>query len=525
MLDFLKKAWDQIVQVSGDIPPARKAAIAGVAAITLGGILLVAYIAKTPDYEVLFAGLSMDDSTAITQRLKENQIPYKLAQDGAAVLIPSRRVLETRLEMATSGLPSGGVVGYEIFDQSTFGMTEFVQKLNYRRALQGELTRTINQFREIQSSRVHIAVPEKRIFTSDKSEPTASIVIKLASGHRLKKNKVQGIVHLVASSVENLLPENVTVVDVDGNVLAGGEPSDEAALLSSNQLEHRSNMEKSMERRITSMLENIVGPGKVVTRVTADIDFKRTERTEKKFDPASQVARSEQRSESKSVGEQAPIGVPGVQSNIPGAERPAAATSKPATTNNSAETTNYEINEVTAHVIEQVGVIKRLSIAVVVDGKYKEKEGGDKEYSPRSPEEIKQLSGLVETASGYNEKRGDKIVVESAPFDISRFAGEIDTANAQADRQLYADIVKYAGLGILAVILFLFVARPIIKSITAASSDIETLRQFPQTIEQMEAKYATAEESVDFRTKSRQLIDKDPKAAAEMVREWLRTKR
>lgn len=524
MFDFLKKTWEQILQLSGDIPPARKAAIAGVATITLGGIIFAAYLAKKPDYEVLFAGLSIDDSTAITQRLKESNVPYKLAQDGAAVLVPSRKVLETRLEMATSGLPSGGVVGYEVFDQSTFGMTEFVQKLNYRRALQGELTRTINQFREIQSSRVHIAIPEKRIFSSDKSQPTASVVIKLASGRRLQKEKVRGIVHLLAASVENLLPENVTVVDVNGNVLAGGEPSDEAALLSSNQLEHRSSVEKIMEKRITSMLENIVGPGKVVTRVTAEIDYKRVERTEKKFDPASQVARSEQRSDAKSVGEQAPIGVPGVQSNIPGSEQ-SASVGKPATTSNTTETTNYEINEVTAHIIESVGSLKRLSIAVLVDGKYNEKEGGGKEFAPRSPEEIEQLSSLVKTASGYDEKRGDSIVVESAPFDISRFEGEIVIAEAQAGRQLYADIVKYAGLGALALILFIFVARPIIKSITAASSDIEALRQFPQTIEQMEAKYVSAEEGIDFRTRSRQLIDKDPKAAAEMVREWLKTKR
>jgi len=528
MLEFFRNLWKQTLEVVKNLPPGRLAAIGVVGIMTLAGILGVAYMAKKPDYQVLFSGLSPDDTTAITTRLNEQRIKYKLAQDGAAVMVPSGKALQLRLEMATAGLPSGGVVGYEIFDESTFGMTEFVQKLNYKRALQGELSRTINQFREIQSSRVHIAIPEKRLFSKDNQEPTASIVIKLAVGRRLAKGKVNGITHLVASSVEGLRPEKVTVVDVDGNVLAGGESSDEMAMLSSTQLEYKSNLEKALEKRITSMLENIVGPGKAVTRVSSEINFKQVERTEKTFDPNGQVVRSEQRAESKSTGEQAPIGVPGVQSNIPGTEQGAATTAKPASSANSQETTNYEINEVTSHVVEQVGTIKKLSVAVIVDVKRSAADkSGEAKFTPRNEQELKQIADLVKTAAGFDEKRGDKVVVESAPFDISKYEAQIEEAKADADRQMYGPIVQYVGMGALGLLLFVFIARPILRSLTAAGKDIETLRAFPQTVQQMEAKYgAGAEEGEkDFRTRARQVIESDPKVAAEMMRDWLRARR
>ncbi len=529
MLEFFQNLRKQILEVVKSLPPGRLAAIGAVGIMMLAGILGVAYMAKKPDYQVLFSGLSPDDTTAITTRLSEQRIKFKLAQDGAAVMVPAGKALQLRLEMATAGLPSGGVVGYEIFDNSTFGMTEFVQKLNYKRALQGELSRTINQFREIQSSRVHIAIPEKRLFSKDNQEPTASIVIKLAVGRRLGKNKVSGITHLVASSVEGLRPEKVTVVDVDGNVLAGGESSDEMAMLSSTQLEYQSNVERALEKRITSMIEKIVGPGKVVTRVSSEINFKQVERTEKTFDPNSQVVRSEQRAESKSTGEQAPIGVPGVQSNIPGTEQGAAMTAKPASSTNSQETTNYEINEVTSHVVEQMGTIKRLSVAVIVDGKRSAGEDGSgkTKYTPRSEQELKQLASLVKTAAGFDEKRGDKVVVESAPFDISKYEAQIEEAKAASDRQMYGPIVQYIGMGVLGLLLFVFVARPILRSLTAAGKDIDSLRAFPQTVQQMEAKYGvgTEEEDKDYRTRAQNLIESDPKIAAEMMRDWLRARR
>ena len=406
MFESLNKLWEQIEKTWSAIPASKRVAMALVSIITVGGILGVAWFSNRPDYKVLFAGLSGEDAAAVTQRLTELQSPFKLAQEGSAILVPADQALRLRLDMATAGLPSGGVVGYEIFDQSTFGMTEFVQRLNFRRALQGELSRTINKFREIQSSRVHIAIPEKRLFEKESAVTTASVVIKLASGKRLKKEKVAGISHLIASSVEGLAPEDVTVVDTEGNVLAGAEPTDDAVALSSTQLDYKTAIEKSMENRLSSMLENIVGQGKVVTRVSAIIDFSRVEKTEKKFDPDSQVARSEQRSENRSTGAQASFGVVGAESNLPGGAQ-AGSGSRPANNTSSQETTNYEINEVTTHLVGQVGSIQKLSIAVIVDGVYAVAKDGTREFSPRPDVEIARLTQLVRTAAGYDAERGD----------------------------------------------------------------------------------------------------------------------
>lgn len=530
MLEFLKKVWVESFEAMKALPASKKVAIGFVAVVALGGVMGVAYLSKRPDNQVLFAGLSSEDAGAITQKLSEQKIPYELAQDGRAVLVPAEKVHELRLSMATQGLPSGGGVGFEIFDKSTFGMTDFVQKLNFKRALQGELARTIGQFKEVKSCRVHIAVPEKRLFGKEKDDPTASVAIQFSSRARLNKEQVMGIVHLVSSSVEGLKPENVTVVDVEGRLLSGGESSDESTRLSSTQMEHRANIEKDIEKRITSMIENVVGYGKAVTRVSAELDFTKIERTEKKYDPNSQVARSEQRSENKSVGAQSPYGAVGASSNLPGGEEAQSTAGTPAQTSSTQETVNYEINEVVSHMVEQVGAVKKLSIAVIVDGKYVPKQGGtagEREYQARSEDEIKQLTDLVRTAAGVNTQRGDVVTVQSAPFDTSRYAGEIEEARAESDRQFYMEVVKYFGMGALVLALFMFVIRPILGWITATTGEIEELRAFPQTVQQLEASmgFKAGVEEVDYKTKIRQIVQENPKAAAEMLREWLKSKR
>ncbi|VAX20718.1 Flagellar M-ring protein FliF [hydrothermal vent metagenome] len=528
MFNFLTQTWSQIVELNNSLSVSRRVAITGVAMVSILGILAVAYFSSKPDYQILFAGLEPTDSQSITQGLTEDNVPFKVSHNGTAVMVPADKVHKMRLKFATAGLPTGGTVGFEIFSKSTFGMTEFVQKINFKRALQGELARTVSQFKVIKSARVHIATPERKLFSSEQDKTTASVVIKMATRGKLKKEQVQGIVHLVASSVENLSPENVTVIDTNGNVLSGGEASDETARLSSTQFEYRKTVEKALESNVTTMLEKIVGQGKVVSRANADIDFTRAERTEKKFDPNSQVARSEQRSESKSQGAQSPFGVPGTQSNLPGGEQAGVRPGKPATSNDTQETINYEINEIVSRVVTPVGVIKKLSMAVIVDGKYETDEEGKKKYIPRSAEELKQLSDLTLAAAGINIDRGDKITVESVPFDTSLFDEMISDKKDSLDGQFYFEIIKYVGMGLLAILMFLFVIRPVIGWITSTSSDIEALRSFPQTVSQMEEQIsggASPTEHVDYRTRVTKLFQDDPKGAAEMIRAWLRARR
>lgn len=530
MGEYLKKVWAQVQEATKGLAMSKKIAIGAVAIITMLGILGVAYMSNTPEYSVLFSGLTQGDAAAITQNLSSNKVPYKLESNGTAIMVPSDKVHELRLSLATAGLPAGGSVGFEIFDKSSFGMTDFVQKINFKRALQGELERTISDFHEIQSCRVHIAIPEKKLFSKEQNNVTASVVVKLKGGRSLKKDQVAGVVHLVASSIEGLKPENVTVVDVDGHVLSGGEQSDDVARLSSTQLEYRTSVERDMEKRISSMIENVVGQGKVVTRVSADVDFRRIERTEKKYDPDSQVARSEQRNESKSTGAQPPAGVPGVQSNVPEGEGQSQTSGSAAASSQNQETINYEINEVVSHMVEPVGTIKKLSVAVIVDGKYVAKKGdtaGAKEYQPRSDQEVKQLNDLVKTAVGFDANRGDQITVSSAPFDTSKLTGDIEDAQVESSRQLYMQIIQYLGMAALVIALFVFGMRPLLRWITASSKEIDALRAFPQTVKEVEEQMGLKgeEEEVDYRTKVKVLISENPKFAAEMLRAWLKARR
>ncbi len=528
MQDFLSKLFNQGGEALREMPTSRKAAIVALAVVVMGGLFGASWFAGRPDYQVLFANLSTEDSVSITQSLVDKKVPYELAQSGSAILVPADQALSLRLELASQGLPTGGSIGFEVFDKSSFGMTEFVQKINLKRAMQGELERTINQFREVKSSRIHIAQPARKLFSKDKEPVTASVMLKMNGRASLGKEQVMAIVHLVASSVEELRSDNVTVVDVEGRVLFGGEPDDAMARLSSTQLEYRANLEKDMEKRISTMLESVVGPNKVVTRVSADLDFRRIERTEKKFDPASQVARSEQRSEQSSTGAAAPSGVVGVQANLPGDEGNASMAGSPAKSNNSQETVNYEINETVSHIIDPTGAVKRLSVAVLVDGKYEKKEGADKaEYTPRTPEELSQIESLIRTAAGVDTNRGDVVTVQSAPFDTTSYdemMAEAESAPAIAASQWIA----YAGMAGMALLLFLFVLRPAMGWITQTSADLQELQTFPQTVEQLENQlglHATDEETVDYRAKLRDLIASDPKATAEMMREWLKARR
>ncbi len=524
MFESLKKMAGDLGEAFGSLSTGKKVSLALVSVGVMVGVLGISHFSSKPDYQVLFSNLSMSDSSAVTQALTESGVPFRMSKDGTSVMVPAKSVLQSRMNLATAGIPSGGSVGFEVFDKSVFGMTEFVQKLNYQRALQGELQRTINSFTEIRSSRVHISKPERRLFTKDQNEPKASVVLKMSSRRRLGKEKVMGIAHLVASAVEGLDPEKVSIIDTNGRVLYGGEAGDEMARLSSTQLEYKNSIQTGIEKRVTSMLESVVGVGKVVTRVSADIDFRRVEKTEKKYDPNSQVSRSEQRSENKSTGAQGPTGVTGTASNVPGGGQAGVTPGKPALQSNTQETINYEINEVVSHVVEATGLIKRLSIAVVIDGVHTTADDGTRSFAPRTADELKKLEKLVTNAVGIDKKRGDKIAIEGAQFDTSEKDIEIEASAGEAQEKLISDAIRYAGITALMVFLFLFVIKPLVGWITKSSEEVDALGAFPQTIEQMEEQLGikpTGEEQLDNKTRIREILVSDPGVGAEMLREWL----
>ena len=291
--------------------------------IFAGGLASVAVLwlwIQKPDFRILYTNLSSEDAGLVIAKFQALNVPYEFSSDGASLMVPAERVHELRLVLAGEGLPQGGGVGFEIFDETSFGTTEFAQKLNYRRALQGELARTISQIDEISNARVHLVMPEPSLFSEQEKLTSAAVVVNLKPGRVLSDAQVQGITHLVSGSVEGLKPDAVTLVDSRGKIRTTGSEGSSAIQMSSTQLEFQKNLEQKLQQKIQSMLAQVVGSDKALVRVSSILDLRQVELTEEKFDPETQVVRSEQRSQGNSNGTSSyasPGGVPGVASNVP----------------------------------------------------------------------------------------------------------------------------------------------------------------------------------------------------------------
>lgn len=450
------------------LSPGKRLLIGGVVLMAAAAFAVLIFVANRTDYRPLFTNLSTEDAGEIVKKLKDSKTPYQITPDGKGIMVPSDKVYELRLTMASEGLPQGGGIGFEIFDRKNFGMTEFVQKLNYQRALQGELSRTISQIAGVEQARVHLVIPEKSLFKESEKPATASIVLKMKSNRGLRDSEVQGVVHLVSSSIEGMDPEHVTVLDSRGKILSKGGSSDPTARMTTAMQETQRSYEKNVEERIQSLLDRVVGGGKSVARVTASFDFKRVERVEEKFDPESIAVRSEQRSEEKGASSTSGAGIPGVQTNL-GKTAPTAATTTGGGSKND-ETLNYEVSRSTARIVEPVGALSKISVAVLVDGKYeapaavKEGQAAKAKYTPRSPEELQKIESLVKSAVGFNGERGDQLTIQNIPFQDTGEAGTQDTPQWWTNPFFLALFKNLMiGLGFLALVLF--VIRPLMSSL------------------------------------------------------------
>ncbi len=462
-MDPLLRSFTQIWKGFSTLPGGRKASILAAIVAAAVGIVILVYVANSTDYRVLFSNLSAEDAGNIVSKLKEKKIAYELSGSGNTILVPQEKVSELRLELAASGLPQGGGVGFEIFDSKSLGVTEFVQQLNYQRALQGELSRTINGLDEIQHSRVHIVIPKKSLFSEDQKKPTASVILKLKAGRNLRTAQIDGIVHLVASSVEGLSPADVMVVDSSGKVLSKLQDDSKLGRLSNSQIEYQRNIEKDLTNRVQTMLEKVVGEGKAVVRISADLDFRIMEKMEEKFDPESTVIRSQQRqSERSGMSGQAAGG------NVGGVAPGGVPVSKPEPKQEKIdEITNYEITKTVNKTVMPVGEIKKLSIAVLVDGNYVKNDKGTEEYQARSKKEMTDLEDLVKKSAGFDAKREDQVVVTNIPFNRIDADGEqMKTPLAEKVAPLYP-ILKYVLLMAAVAFLVLFFLRPLAKSLVA----------------------------------------------------------
>ncbi len=277
--------FEQIAQWIGSPAKGRNVLIGVVLLCSLGGFGGLIYWNSQPEYQVLFSNLSQEDAGEMVAKLKEKKVPFQLSAEGSSILVTKEQVYDTRLSLAAEGLPKGGGVGFEVFDRTNLGATDFVQKLNYQRALQGELSRTIRQIKEIEHARVHIVTPKESLFVEDQKRPTASVLIKTRSGMRLEASQVEGIVHLVASAVEGLDSGNITVVDTSGKILFKRNDATSIGQMTTNQLEYQRNIEEGLKKKVQGMLEEVLGLNKAIARVSADIDFQQIDITEETFDP------------------------------------------------------------------------------------------------------------------------------------------------------------------------------------------------------------------------------------------------
>ncbi len=410
----------QLTRLYERLNRAQKLVILGTLLAVIGFIVfLVLYTSssRNADYAVLFDHLSSKDAALVIQELEKEGVPYKIPKDGV-IEVPRDKVYRVRINVASQGIPKESHVGFELFDTQQFGSTDFDQKVKFLRALEGELSRTIQSLQPIESASVHLALPKESVFVSKSTPPSASVVVKTAEGMRLTRKQIAGIKNIVAAAVANLSPQNVKVVNEYGEPLSEAGEDGVDGELAKLQIEYKNRYESAYERKIVNILAPFIGSkDRVVAKVTIDFDFAQRESVEERYDPEN-VVRSEQSMEEKKEGA-APAqtgGVPGAVSNI-GPVQGIESSSQKEKYQKSTTTTNYEISKTVSNIKGPFAIIKRVTAAVVVDGKYIPSENGDMEYTPRTPEELDKIASLVKQAIGFNKNRGDEVSVSNFKFE------------------------------------------------------------------------------------------------------------
>jgi flagellar M-ring protein FliF len=516
------QADQQITAANGALtkedPPARKNILQLVKAwplsrkIAIGAVLLISIIlfailiiqARVADQQLLYANLSETDASSVVTWLKGQKIPYSLKNGGKNIWVPADKIYETRLDLAANGLPSGGNVGFEVFDNQSFALTDYVQKVNYTRALQGELARTISSLEPVESTRVHLAIPEKRLFKAQQRDATASVIVTLVPGRSLDRDQVQGILHLVAGSITGLEIENVKVIDSRGMVLESDQQGEKDQLLSVDMLAFQQEVEHRMELRAQDLLDKTMGINKAMVRVTATLDFAKVEKTEELFDPEEPVIRSEQVNQTSS-GTQTAGGIPGVQSNLQGNSEGGTSNSPPS--NSNSRITNYEISKTISKIVNPVGTVTKLSVSVLVADKTVKDEEGNLSSEARSADELKSIEDMVAAALGLAEQRGDQINVLSMPFiDPAEGLAEQESVGSQSLYQ-YIPFIKIALVSLGALLLYFVLIRPVIKTMRGE------VTEHYKTVEQLENEQKPEDEEIDNR-----LLQPEPSVDDEIVK-------
>lgn len=526
--------------------------IAGAAAISIVVALLLWL--RSPDYRVLLSNLSAKDGGEIVSQLTQMNVPYQIADNGSAILVPADKVHELRLKLAQTGLPKGGNTGFELLDKEQFGISQFSEQINYQRALEGELSRTIESLSPVQSARVHLAIPKPTLFVREQKLPTASVTVGLLPGRMLDEGQINAIVHMVSSSVTGLTAVNVIIVDQTGRLLTNNDNSQQSA--NNAQIKMTKEMESHLKQRIEDILSPLVGRANIHAQVTAQMDFSKVEQTSEEYKPNQKpddaAIRSRQNSQSTQNSNGGPGGVPGALSN-----QPASAPNAPIETNKdnkdtqqtantrnttvnsqSDETTNYEVDRKISHTQRQIGVVDRLSVAVIVNYHSQQGESGP-EMKPLPPEMMKQIDALTREAMGYSANRGDSINITNSLFTDE---SPIEAEPSMLDNpQLIAQALDYGKILLIAIIawfMWRFGIKPQwvkYRKTQQAQADadvfVATQKIAPFVVEE------EIDEEMDEKTRRRltrqrvsaeiqsqrirEMAEKDPQVVAMVIRQWL----
>jgi flagellar M-ring protein FliF len=499
---------------------------------------------KQPEYRVLFANFSDRDGGAIVAALQQMNVPYKFAEGGGAILVPAEQVHDARLKLASQGLPKGGSVGFELMENQKLGVSQFHEQVNFQRALEGELARSIQSVAAVQAARVHLALPKASVFVRDQQKPTASVLLNLHAGRTMDPQQVSAIVHLVASSVPDLPIKNVTVVDQNGTLLSDAGRNVNGKTLDPSQLKYVDELQQSIVKRIESILTPILGPDNVRAEATADIDFSHSEQAAEIYKPnqtpAASAIRSQQSSESVNGSGATASGVPGALSNQPPAPStapltaPAAGASAPVAGAAPAAvqkdmTVNYEVDKTVRYVQQPMGGVKRLSVAVVVNYKKEVDKAGKVTMKPLSEAEKTQITDLVREAMGFNKERGDSLNVVNSPFaqPVKETIVEPPIWKQPGMQDLALTVGKYLVAGLVLLYLFFKVLKPLLARIggelmppppPALPEPEDVVVQLSHDTEPMGTRPRTYQDNLDA---AKTLARNDPKMVANVVKAWV----
>lgn len=501
------------------------------------GLVAFVYFSQQITWAPLVSGASQQDTGNFIRKLEELNIEYVLQPGGGTILVPASKVDKARLELASSGVQMGGVVGFEIFDKNNFGATEFQQQVQYNRAREGQLSRLISQIDMINSAKVTLAIPEKSLFIDEEKRPTASVVLEVANNQKLPQRSVLTILNLVAGSVSGMLPEDVKVADQSGNLLSKGLTDQDNSEMRNKNYSYQQQVEQTLQDKLVTQLEKITGADRVEVRVSVKMDFDSSEIVEDLVDPDGSAVLSEEVNTEASTGSRSiPVGVPGVTSNSPEVRAGASEVANVSNVDKKNKRTNFVNSRRHIKRNKSAGAILRMSVAVLLDGHYaylRDESGeviGSPVYNPRSPDELETIMSVAKQTVGFEEARGDTITVKNMKFSKPLVEQEkLKAHQRDATRKFIVDLIRFVLVGGIIVLLVLMVIRPMVQKLSAKPEDLDLLMGLPTTIGELEGEEleipTEKETGIPPRDKIIEIARQDPLKTATLIRSWLREKK